>query len=106
MSESLSPRSLEQWLALLETRSPPVDAAVRDLALAALAGGQGSAASLARILAADPAQVLLLFREANRALARYEREAHTLEHVISLLGTDRLQRLLSDAPALAPDHPH
>lgn len=107
MSESTSsPRSLERWLALLEAQQPPIDAPVRDQALEELAGGQGSAASLARTLAVDPAQVLLLFREANRALARYEREAHTLEHAISLLGTDRVQRLLTAAPTLAPDHPH
>lgn len=99
------PRSLSEWLTRLRPLQPPADPAVRAAALEELSGGLGSAASLAQILLADPALVLLLFGAANRALARYDRVAHTLEHAISLLGATRLQTLLEQVPTLSADHP-
>ena len=99
-------RSLGEWLLRLGPAQVPVDAQVRDAALEEIAGQRGSAASLAQRLLADPALVLLLFRAANRALARYDRTVYTLEHAISLLGNRRIQTLLTEAPVLAADHPH
>jgi HDOD domain-containing protein len=95
------PRSLSAWLEFLGPFQPPVDLQARDAALKLLADG-----GVARQLAVDPALVLLLFRAANQALARYDREAHTLDHAIGLLGAARVQALLEQAPVLAPDHPH
>lgn len=100
-----TPRSLTDWLQALEPKPLPVDDRVRSAALNVLAAG-GNAHALIPVLQDDPALVVLLFREANQALARYDREAHTLEHAISLLGVGRVQTLLEQAPALAPDHPH
>lgn len=99
------PRSLEAWLELLGPLQPPVDAVVRVKALALLTQGAGSA-EVARHLALDPAAAMLVFRAANQALARYDREAHTLDHAIGLLGVARVQTLLEEAPVLAADHPH
>ena len=99
------PRSLTDWLQILEPKQLPVDDRVRQSALKLLTAG-GNATALIPVLLDDPALVVLLFREANQALARYDREAHTLEHAISLLGGGRVQTLLEQAPALAPDHPH
>jgi hypothetical protein len=99
------PRSLEAWLELLGPLQPPVDAAVRAKAIALLTQGAGSA-EVARHLALDPAAAMLVFRAANQALARYNREAHTLDHAIGLLGAARVQTLLEEAPVLAADRPH
>lgn len=98
--------TLAGWLLRLGPVHPPVDPAVRDAALEELAENRGSASALALCMLADPALALLLFRAANRALARYDRSVHTLEHAISLLGAKRVQQLLSEAPLLAADHPH
>lgn len=102
---NLAPRPLEAWLQVLEPIQLPVDGAVRAAALDLLAEG-ASATAMVPVLLDDPALVLLLYREANRALARYDREAHTLEHAISLLGAGRVQKLLEAAPLLATDHPN
>jgi hypothetical protein len=99
------PRSLDAWLETLGPLQPPIDRATRDAALALLAKGE-STSSVALRLAVDPAAAALLFRAANQALARYGREAHTLDHAIGLLGAARVQTLLEEAPLLAPDHPH
>lgn len=99
-----SPRSLEQWLAVLEPLALPLGTELRAGALAAIEAGC-SAADLADRLLDDPAAVLLIFREANRALAKYERETHGLEHAISLLGMARVQGLLNAAPTLSIEHP-
>jgi hypothetical protein len=99
------PRSLEAWLELLGPLQPPVDATVRGKALTLLTQGAGSG-EVARRLALDPAAAMLVFRAANQALARYDREAHTLDHAIGLLGAARVQTLLEQAPLLAADHPH
>jgi len=99
------PRSLNAWLELLGPLQPPVDGKVRAAALKLLSDG-GSTHDIARQLAIDPASVLLLFRAANQALQRYDREAHTLDHAIGLLGAGRVQTLLEQAPVLALDHPY
>jgi hypothetical protein len=99
------PRSLSAWLDLLGPLQPPVDLQARNAALKLLADG-GNTNGVARQLAVDPALVLLLFRAANQALARYDREAHTLDHAIGLLGAARVQALLEQAPILAPEHPY
>lgn len=101
-----TPVSLGEWLLRLGPNTVPVDPAVRDAALEDMAEQGGSATTLASRLLADPALVLLLFRAANRALARYDRTVYTLEHAISLLGNRRMQKLLADAPTLPADHPH
>lgn len=98
------PRSLADWLTHLEPMQLPIDPAVRAEFLEQLQKG-ASASALSLLLLRDPALVLLLFREANRALARYDREAHTLEHAISLLGAGRMQTLAEQAPVLDPNHP-
>jgi len=98
------PRPLADWLTQLEPMQLPIDAAVRGAFLLKLEEG-ASASELSTLLQSDPALVLLLFREANRALARYDREAHTLEHAISLLGAGRMQALAAEAPVLDPAHP-
>lgn len=103
-SDSL-PRTLDAWLELLGPQQPPVDGATRSAAITLLAQG-ASSTSVARRLAADPAAVALLFRAANQALARYDREAHTLDHAIGLLGAARVQTLLEQAPLLDREHPH
>lgn len=100
-----APRSLEAWLELLGPLQPPLDAAVRGKALALLTQGAGSAV-VARQLALDPAAAMLVFRAANKALARYDREAYTLDHAIGLLGVARVQTLLEEAKLLAADHPN
>jgi HD-like signal output (HDOD) protein len=99
------PRSLEAWLEFLGPLQPPVDGVIRGKAIALLNQDAGSA-EVARLLALDPAAAMLVFRFANQALARYDREAHTLDHAIGLLGVARLQALLEQAPLLAVDHPH
>ena len=98
------PRSLDTWLAHLEPMQPPINSAVRDAALKLFAAG-ASAGELALQLEHDPALVFLLFREANRALARYDREAHTLEHAVGLLGAGRVQQLFEQAPVFNDEHP-
>ncbi len=98
------PRALTDWLQHLEALTPPINSAVRATALKLFAAG-ASASRLAKHLEKDPALVFLLFREANAALARYDREAHTLEHAISLLGAGRIQKLFDEAVVLDPDHP-
>lgn len=100
-----SPRTQEQWLELLVPLQLPLNTELRAQALAAIAAGNANAAELTALLLNDPAAVLLIFREANAALARYERETHGLEHAISLLGMARVQKLLQGAPTLAADHP-
>lgn len=99
-----TPYGLQQWLAALEHLQPPLGTELRASALAAIDNGC-SAADLADKLLADPAAVLLVFREANAALAKYDREAHGLEHAISLLGIARVQKALRAAPVLSIDHP-
>jgi hypothetical protein len=99
------PRSLKAWLELLTPLQPPLDAAARDAALQVLADG-GSTHAVADALSVDPASVLLLFRSANQALARYDRSAHSLDHAIGLLGASRVQALLEQAPLLEHDHPY
>lgn len=99
------PRTLVDWLAHIEPLQPPINPAVRTTALKLFATG-ASAGELATQLERDPALVFLLFREANRALARYDREAHTLEHAISLLGGERLRKLFEQAIVLDPEHPY
>ena len=98
--------SLGEWLLRLGPNTLPIDADVRDAVLEDLTQQDGNAAALAQRLLADPAQVLLLFRAANRALARYDRTVYTLEHAISLLGNRRIQALLSEAPVLPANHPN
>ncbi|HEY3698208.1 MAG TPA: HDOD domain-containing protein [Spongiibacteraceae bacterium] len=98
------PRALPDWLAHLGPQQPPINAAVRAATLELFTAG-ASAGELAKQLERDPALVLLLFREANRALARYDREAHTLEHAVGLLGAGRVQQLFEQAPALDMEHP-
>jgi HD-like signal output (HDOD) protein len=98
------PRTLADWLNHLEPLSPPINPEVRAAALELFTAG-ASAVELAKQLERDPALVFLLFRDANRALARYDREAHTLEHAVSLLGAGRMQKLFSEAAALDPQHP-
>ncbi len=98
------PRTLANWLKHMEPLQPPINPAVRKAALERFARG-ASASELATLLKRDPALVFLLFREANRALARYDREAHTLEHAISLLGASRMQKLFDTAIALDSEHP-
>ncbi len=99
-----NPRSLQQWLTELEPLQLPLNTQIRAQALVAI-DQSCSAVALSALLLDDPAAVLLIFREANRALARYERETHSLEHAISLLGMARVQTLLRQAPTLAADHP-
>ncbi|MET0379001.1 MAG: HDOD domain-containing protein [Spongiibacteraceae bacterium] len=99
-----NPRNLQQWLTDLEPLQLPLNTQIRAQALAAIEQSC-SAVALSALLLDDPAAVLLIFREANRALARYERETHGLEHAISLLGMARVQTLLQAAPSLAADHP-
>jgi len=101
-----APGSLGEWLLRLGPNTVPIDPSVRDAALEDLEEQDGSAATLTLHLLADPALVLLLFRAANRALARYDRTVYTLEHAISLLGNRRIRKLLTDAPTLPADHPH
>ena len=72
-----TPHSLEQWLAALEHPQLPLGTELRAQALAAIESGC-SAADLTTQLLDDPAAVLLIFRKANTALARYDREAHGL----------------------------
>jgi HD-like signal output (HDOD) protein len=98
------PHGLEQWLAALDRMQPPLGTELRSAALAAIDKGC-TAAELADCLLPDPAAVLLVFREANAALARYDREAHSLEHAIGLLGMARVQTILKAAPTLSIDHP-
>ena len=98
------PRTQEQWLATLEHLQLPLNTELRAEALAAI-DKSCSAAELTNLLINDPAAVLLIFREANTALARYEREAHGLEHAISLLGMARVQKLMLAAPSISADHP-
>jgi hypothetical protein len=102
---SSRPRSLERWLSDLAERVPPVDPVVRAQALEELDSGLGGAARVAQILEKDPVQALLILRAANRALAKYGRDAATLEHAIALLGSDRARAQLAAAPAIDPDHP-
>lgn len=97
------PHSLAAWLEHLEPLQPPINPHARAIALERFAAG-ASASELAIHLERDPALVLLIFRAANRALARYEREAHTLEHAISLLGGGRIQKLFDEATTLDPEH--
>ena len=104
-ASDLVPRPLSAWLQELEPKQLPVDDSVRKASLKLLADG-GSATAVAPVMLGDPALVLLLFREANRALARYDRETTTLEHAISLLGASRVQALIAAAPALDLNHPH
>ncbi|MDB6063715.1 MAG: hypothetical protein JWM78_3818 [Verrucomicrobiaceae bacterium] len=104
-ASGFAPRSLAAWLELLELKQLPVNEVVRAKTLKMLSNG-ASATAMVPVILDDPALVLLLFREANRALARYDREAHTLEHAISLLGVGRAQKLLEKAETLAADHPH
>lgn len=104
LTSDIEPRPLTAWLELLEPMAAPVDAGVRDEVLKLLASGGNTAVAAQRMLR-DPALVLLLFREANRALARYDREAHTLEHALGLLGVGRVQQLLQKVPTLDPAHP-
>ncbi len=99
------PRTLERWLNDLAAAVPPVDAAVCALALEELDSGLGGAAKVAQILERDPVQALLVLRAANRALAKYGRDAATLEHAIALLGSDKARAQLAAAPAIDPDHP-
>ena len=101
---ALQPRPLADWLAYIEPMQPPVNPEVRATALRMFAAG-ASAGELAIQLERDPALVFLLFRDANRVLWRYDREAHTLEHAVSLLGAERISKLFTDAPALDPEHP-
>jgi hypothetical protein len=98
------PRTLDNWIEYIEPLSPPINPDIRATALKLVKTG-ASAGELAIQLERDPALVFLLFREANRALARYEREAHTLEHAISLFGAGRVQKLLEQAVPLDPKHP-
>lgn len=98
------PRALADWLERIEPLSPPINPEVRAAALKLFSAG-ASAGELATELERDPALVFLLFREANRALARYDREVHTLEHAVSLLGAGRVQKLFDEAIALDPEHP-
>jgi len=99
-----SPRTQEQWLATLEHLQLPLNTELRAEALVAI-DKSCSAADLTNLLINDPAAVLLIFREANTALARYERETHGLEHAISLLGLARVQKLILAAPSISADHP-
>lgn len=98
------PRTLADWLKRLEPLQPPINPEVRAAALELFAAG-ASAGELAAQLERDPALVFLLFREANRALARYDREAHTLEHAVGLLGAGRMQKIFDEAVPLDPQHP-
>lgn len=99
------PRKLADWLDHIEPLQPPINPAVRAAARERFAAG-ASAGELVTYIERDPALVFLLFREANRALARYDREVHTLEHAISLLGAGRMQKVLDQAVALDPEHPY
>jgi hypothetical protein len=91
-------------LQTLETKQLPLNDDVRRATLKLLGEG-ATAAAVVPIMLGDPALVLLLFREANGALARYDRETHTLEHAVSLLGAGRVQTLLEQAAVLSPEHP-
>lgn len=99
------PRTQAEWLKRLEHAQPPINPEVRAAALKLSANG-ASAGELATQLERDPALVFLLFREANHALARYDREAHTLEHAVGLLGAGRMQKIFDAAVPLDPQHPH
>lgn len=98
------PRTLAAWIKQIEPLQPPINPDVRTAALKLFTAG-ASAGELAMQLERDPALVFLLFRDANRALVRYDREAHTLEHAVSLLGAGRIQKLFDEAVALDPEHP-
>ncbi|MFT3931966.1 MAG: HDOD domain-containing protein, partial [Spongiibacteraceae bacterium] len=98
------PRNQAEWLKYLEPMQPPINPEVRAAALELFAAG-ANAVELATQLERDPALVFLLFREANRALARYDREAHTLEHAVGLLGAGRMQKIFDEAVPLDPQHP-
>ncbi len=104
MATTAQPRTQTEWLKRLESLQPPINPAVREAALELFAAG-ASAGELASQLERDPALVFLLFREANRALARYDREAHTLEHAVGLLGAGRMQKIFDEAVPLDPQHP-
>lgn len=105
-TDAPSPRSLSLWLIHLEPLQPPVDPAVREALLTELAAGNASSSQFAALLQRDPPQVLAVLREANRALRKYGRDTATVEHAITLLGTERVRQLLLAAPVLDPDHPH
>lgn len=96
--------ALTEWLKRIEPQQPPINADVRAAALKLFAAG-ASAGELATQLECDPALVFLIFREANQALARYDREAHTLEHAVGLLGAGRIQKVFDNAVPLDPHHP-
>ena len=104
MATPAQPRTQTDWLKRLESLQPPINPEVREAALKLFAAG-ASAGELATQLERDPALVFLLFREANRALARYDREAHTLEHAVGLLGAGRMQKIFDGAVPLDPQHP-
>ncbi len=104
-NNNIRPRSLDRWLNDLAAQVPPVDPVVRAQALEELDSGLGGAAKVAQILERDPVQALLILRAANRALAKYGRDAATLEHAIALLGSNRARTQLVAAPAIDPDHP-
>ncbi len=104
-SPATQPPTQAEWLKRLEHLQPPINAQVRDAALELFEAG-ASAGELAIQLERDPALVFLLMREANRALARYDREAHTLEHAVGLLGAGRMRKIFDDAVPLDDQHPH
>ena len=98
-SESDKPLGLKSWVDKLSKVRLPIQPLARSNFLKQLAEDGSSSSKLASIAETDPAFCFHLFNEANKQLAKSGNEARSLEHLISLLGRDRIKELVRGLPA-------
>ncbi len=93
----------QQWVRKLTASALPVFPRTASDLRNALAGGNESMRSLARIAATDPAFAFHVLRESNALASNSDKVFYDLEHAMSVLGMQRVRALIDHLPALNRD---
>lgn len=95
------PRTLPNWLKLLDGQLLPVSSESQQHLRRGLADSNSSIREIAELMQHCPALALSVLREANRPGATSKEPTESLEGAISRLGLKRTETLLEQQPALA-----
>lgn len=94
------PRTLNDWLTLLDKQRLPVTQQSQLLILRALADSNKSMRDIAELMQQCPTLALAVLREANRQGGGFHEPTESLENAVSRLGLSRVETVLKQLPSL------
>lgn len=94
----LQPKSLDEWLLLLDQTPIPVHTGQKERIQRVMASPNASLSEIAQVISTAPSIALTLFREANRSRNSLVEPAHNLTAVLKRLGMSRCIQLVSQLP--------